>query len=64
MEEELAQRREAIQRTKEEAILGRTVSNGISTTTLFDVNVERRKVETLPTTPVKMLGWEFIGFSD
>jgi recyclin-1 len=69
-EEEVRSRREAIQRAKQEAVLGRQVVNGsaaagmgmASSTTLFDVNVERRKYENnslpppmmmLPVTPVK-----------
>lgn len=43
VEEEITLRREAIQRAKEEAILGRTVSN--SSTTLFDANIERKRIE-------------------
>src|SRR5208282_3256243 len=60
VEEELSQRREAIQRAKEEAVLGRAVSNRTDATTLFDVNVERRKVETLPVTPVKSPGGDLL----
>lgn len=62
VEEELAQRREATQRVKVEAVLGRAVGNGTSTATLFDVNVERRKVETLPVTPAKSLSGDLLDF--
>ena len=52
-EEELTLRRQAMQRAKEEALLGRTMTNGMSTTTLFDAAIERRKMESLPVQPVK-----------
>lgn len=62
VEEELAQRREAIQRTKQEAVLGRAVGNGTSTMTLFDADVERRKVETFQVTAVKTWGGDLLDF--
>ena len=61
-EEELAQKRAIIRRVNEEAVLGRAVSNGTSATTLFDVNVERRKVEALPLTPIKASGGDLLDF--
>jgi recyclin-1 len=51
-EEEIIRRREAQQRAREEAVLGRAVTNGYPTTTLFDANAEKRKLDTLPIVPV------------
>lgn len=56
VEEEITARREVIQRAKEEAILGRPVANGGGSTTLFDVNVERKRMETLLVTPARITG--------
>ena len=44
-EEELQRQREAYQRARQESVLGRTVSNGTGSTTIFDVNIERKKVD-------------------
>jgi recyclin-1 len=61
-EEEISRRREAQQRAREEAVLGRAVTNGPTTTTLFDATAEKRKLDTLPiapvfpVTPVKAMG--------
>ena len=51
-EEEITRRREATQRAKEEAVLGRAVTNG-SYTTLFDQAIEQKKFGVLPAAPVK-----------
>lgn len=48
-EEEINQRREAIQRAKQEAVLGRSITNGA--TTLFDADVEGRIIGALAVTP-------------
>ena len=50
-EEEINQRREAIQRAKQEAVLGRSITNGA--TTLFDADVEGRIIGALAVTPFK-----------
>jgi recyclin-1 len=54
-EEEIVRRREAQQRAREEAVLGRAVTNG-HTTTLFDAAVETKRIAPLPVTPVKTGG--------
>lgn len=53
-EEEITNRREAEQRAREEAVLGRRLTNGA--TTLFDAAVEKRKFDAMPVTPVKNTG--------
>jgi recyclin-1 len=55
-EEEMALRREALQRAGQEAVLGRTVTSTSATTTIFDVNIETKKLGLFPTTPVKVTG--------
>jgi recyclin-1 len=61
-EEEVRSRQEAMQRAKQEAVLGRQVVNGsagvgigTSSTTLFDVNVEKRKYENRSSLPPPMM---------
>ena len=55
-EEELERQREAYQRARQESVLGRTVVNGTGSTTIFDVNIERKKVDmAMPVTPVKQM---------
>jgi recyclin-1 len=51
-EEEITRRREATQRARQEAVLGRTVTNGTNTT-IFDASVESKKIPAIPVTPVK-----------
>lgn len=53
LEEEITRRKKAIQRANEEAALGRAVTNGSTTTTLFDVNIERKKLEGFPVASMK-----------
>lgn len=65
-EEEVRSRREAMQRAKQEAVLGRQVhvngsgSESAASTTLFDESVERKKYEgpfgMMPVTPLKNTG--------
>jgi len=55
-EEELERQREAYQRARQESVLGRTVSNGTGSTTIFDVNIERKKVDlAMPAPPVTQI---------
>src|ERR1700736_633238 len=42
-EEEITRRREQKQRAQAEAILGRALTNGVTTTTLFDATLEAKK---------------------
>jgi recyclin-1 len=51
-EEELILQRQALYRATEEAVLGRPVTNGTSTTTIFDAS-EIQKLEIFPVPPVK-----------
>lgn len=63
-EEELERQREAMHRARQESVLGRTVSNGTGSTTIFDVNVERKKVDlVMPVTPVKQMTGDLLDFS-
>ena len=50
-DEEIQRQRHEEQRMKEEAVLGRRVTNG--TTTLFDAAVEKSKFDAMPVTPVR-----------
>jgi hypothetical protein len=60
-EEEFHREREAWNRARQESVLGRTVSNGTGSTTIFDLNVESKKV--MPVTPVKPMTGDLLDFS-
>lgn len=60
-EEEFQREREAWNRARQESVLGRTVSNGTGSTTIFDLNVESKKV--MPVTPVKPITGDLLDFS-
>jgi recyclin-1 len=65
LEEEITLRKSALQKAQVEAVLGRAVTNSSATTTLFDVSIERKKLQGFPVSSMKetddLLDFQFEG---